>query len=199
MNKVSDYGGNFYVGEIQIFAGNFPPEGWLFCNGAIYAAQLYPMLYSLLGDWYGGNGTSTFGVPDLRTRVPVHSADGNAGIGLSAYQLAESGGLPTKTITEDNLPAHTHNAVAVNAFATTGIPDKTLMPAMGTRQFGPPSQRGRNMYAPATDPRTIMNPSALSNSDGVSAETVDNHQPYLVCNYIIASDDVFDAVYPNRY
>ena len=96
-----------YVGEIRMFAGNFAPAGWMLCNGQLLPISENEVLFALIGTTYGGDGQSTFGLPDLRGRVPVHQGSG--------FTLAEQGGQETVTLTAPQLPPHTHTAAAASA------------------------------------------------------------------------------------
>ncbi|MDX3775564.1 tail fiber protein [Chromatiaceae bacterium AAb-1] len=100
-----------FVGEIRIFAGNYAPGGWAFCNGQELSISQYPALFALLGTTYGGNGHQTFAVPDFRGRIPIHQS--------AHYPLGQRGGTETVTLTEAGLPAHAHIAQANNQSATT--------------------------------------------------------------------------------
>src|SRR3954451_14775137 len=96
-----------YVGEIRMFAGNFAPAGWMFCDGTLLPISDNETLFNLIGTTYGGDGQQTFALPDLRGRVPVHQ-----GTGQSAYDLAESGGVEQVTLTTQQTPAHNHALAA---------------------------------------------------------------------------------------
>src|SRR5882757_1598642 len=92
-----------YVGEIRMFGGNFAPAGWMFCDGALVAISELETLFNLIGTTYGGDGQSTFALPDLRGRIPIHQGNG--------FTLAENGGAETITLTVAQIPAHSHNAL----------------------------------------------------------------------------------------
>src|SRR5512144_2109827 len=99
-----------YVGEIRMFAGNFAPAGWMFCEGQLLPISEYETLFNLIGTTYGGDGQSTFALPDLRGRVPLHFGNG--------FTLAETGGVETVTLTVSQIPAHTHPLLATSTLAT---------------------------------------------------------------------------------
>src|ERR687883_639650 len=99
-----------YVGEIRMFGGNFPPAGWAFCNGQLMPISENDVLFTLIGTTYGGDGQTTFALPDLRGRVPVHQGNG--------FVLAETGGVETVTLTVQQIPAHTHPALCVGGTNT---------------------------------------------------------------------------------
>src|SRR5215471_18916874 len=103
-----------YLGEIRMFAGNFAPAGWMFCEGQLLPISEYESLFNLIGTTYGGDGQSTFGLPDLRGRVPLHFGNG--------FTLAETGGVETVTLTVSQIPAHTHTMLASTGAATTADP-----------------------------------------------------------------------------
>src|ERR1700749_2572272 len=98
-----------YVGEIRMFAGNFAPAGWMFCAGQLLPISEYETLFNLIGTTYGGDGQSTFGLPDLRGRLPIHMGQG---VGLSTRFLSETGGVETVTLTLQQLPQHNHSLFA---------------------------------------------------------------------------------------
>src|SRR5437870_1250464 len=104
--------GEPYVGEIRLFAGNFPPNGWMFCEGQLLPISENEVLFQLIGTTYGGDGQSTFALPDLRGRVPIHQGTGS---GLSTYILGENGGVEEVTLTTQQIPIHTHPALCVTS------------------------------------------------------------------------------------
>jgi len=116
-----------YVGEIRMFAGNFNPSGWAFCNGQLLPISQNTALFSLLGTQYGGNGQTTFALPDLRGRAPIGF---NQGPGLSPYQLGENGGTESVTLNTGQMPAHQHQQPATNADQDTNRPSNAV-PARG--------------------------------------------------------------------
>lgn len=185
---------NYYIGEICVFGGNFAPDGWVFCDGRLLSIAEHSALYSLISTYYGGDGRDSFAVPDLRQRIPVHRdpADDN-------FRFSFPGGDPNKLVTTDNMPSHSHVVQAVDELATNSVPNPKTFLAKGYKNSGPPVKRNKNMYGPKDSNSTaILNPQAVSNGGGPDTVTLDNHQPYLVCNYIIATEYVWDAVYPNR-
>src|ERR671934_1375449 len=100
-----------FIGEIRMFAGNFAPAGWAFCNGQLLAISENDALFNLIGTTYGGDGQSTFALPDLRSRVPIHQGN--------SHVLGEMGGVETVTLTTNQIPSHTHTAVASSAGSAT--------------------------------------------------------------------------------
>lgn len=113
-----------FVGEIRLFAGNFAPAGWQFCNGAILAISQNDTLFNLIGTTYGGDGQSTFAVPDLRGRVPVHQGQGT---GLSNYVIGEQLGVEMQTVTAQQLPLHSHALVASKAGGQAAGPENKVL------------------------------------------------------------------------
>src|SRR5689334_6035302 len=97
-----------FIGTILMFAGNFAPQNWAFCDGALLAIAQYAALFSILGTTYGGNGTTNFALPDLRGRVPLHVGGQQPGPGLSVYVLGEKTGVENVTLTMPQMPAHNH-------------------------------------------------------------------------------------------
>ena len=178
------------IAEIRMFAGTFPPRNWAYCQSQILSIAQNTALFSLLGTTYGGNGQTTFGLPDFRGRVPVGTGQGP---GLSSYVLGQMSGSETNTIGTTNFPAHTHpfsgsvtmpgNAAAGNADVPQGNYPATLT--------------GTNMYS------TVNNGSGLANmqlaltaapAGSASPQPVNNIQPVLGMNYIIC----MFGIYPSR-
>lgn len=157
-----------YVGEIRQFGGNFAPVGWQFCNGQIVPISQYDVLFNLIGTTYGGDGQSTFGLPDLRGRVPLHMGNG--------YSLGQRAGVESVTLASGQLPSHSH---AVNCAATGG----SDAPANNVWGAGT-----ANIYA--TAPGTLsMNPSSV----GIAGNTQphDNMHPFLAVSFIIATEGIY--------
>ncbi len=111
-----------YVGEIRIFAGNFAPYGWMFCDGSLLSIPEYETLFNLIGTTYGGDGQSTFALPDLRGRLPLHFGNG--------FTLAETGGVETVTLTVSQIPAHSHALLATTNPAAGTAPSGNVAPAV---------------------------------------------------------------------
>lgn len=171
-----------FIGEIRVFAGNFAPKGWAFCNGDILPIRAYTALFSLLGVSYGGNGTTTFALPNLKGTAPMGAGQGP---GLSSRSLGDTDGEATHTLTNSELPAHNH------AIACTGGPG-TLAGPKGNYFAGSQEDRGTGIandtpYDPASD--SMMSPALLLPNGGSGAHN--NMQPYLGINYIIALDGIF--------
>ena len=161
-----------FIGSIILFAGNFAPRGWAFCNGQLLPIAQNTALFSILGTTYGGNGQTTFALPDLRGRVPLHPGTGP---GLSQYTLGQSAGAETITLTSSEMPAHTHVQPASNGDQTTNRPNAAV-PARG------------GVYAGTTDGSALDPTSPAGGSQPHS-----NLQPYLAVNYIIALEGIFPS------
>src|SRR3954452_15011716 len=108
-----------YVGEIRMFGGNFNPSGWMFCDGALLPISEFETLFNLIGTTYGGDGQSTFALPDLRGRIPLHQGNG--------FTLAETGGVETVTLTVSQIPAHSHTVLATLNPATDTNPQNNIL------------------------------------------------------------------------
>ena len=168
-----------YLGEITPFGGNFAIRGWALCDGQLLPISSYSALYSILGTTYGGDGRSTFGLPDLRGRVAIHQGQGSS---LSDYRLGAKGGTETVTLTTNQMPAHSHAYFAANATPSSGNPEDNSLPLASTAS---------PFYAIGT-PNHEMNSGVLSNTGG--GQSHNNMQPFLVINYQIA----IEGIYPSR-
>jgi microcystin-dependent protein len=171
---------NPYVGEIRMFGGNFAPSGWEICRGQLLPISENETLFQLLGTTYGGDGQSTFGLPNLQSRVPLHQGTGDAG---TTYAMGNNGGAETVTLTTPQLPIHSHLPQGSTDPATSSSPqDRVLasISAAGTRS------------AYGTDqPYHALHPSSLT-SDGGS-QPHDNLQPFLVITFIISLFGVYPS------
>ncbi|MBK8597105.1 MAG: phage tail protein [Holophagales bacterium] len=163
-----------FLGQIGMFGFTFAPRGWAFCNGQILGIAQNSALFALVGTTYGGNGQTTFALPDLQSRVPVHFGQGP---GLSPYVLGQQGGAENVTLLTTQIPAHTH---ALNAFATTGA---ETVPANGV-----PANTQGSVNATAN---TAFAPAAIGNTGSSQPHT--NIQPYLALNFSIALEGVFPS------
>jgi microcystin-dependent protein len=168
-----------YIGEIRIFAGNFAPRGWALCNGQILSIAQNTALFSLLGTTYGGNGQTTFALPNLQGRAPMHPGQGP---GLTPRVLGESSGINTVTLLTNEMPAHTHALTASSS------------PASARNPTGNPLARSRNGNAYQTTIQNLVPLAAQAVSLAGSGQPHNNMQPYLALNFIIA----LQGIYPPR-
>jgi microcystin-dependent protein len=174
-----------FLGEVRMFGGNFAPKGWALCNGQIISIQQNSALFSLLGTTFGGNGVSTFALPDLRGRLPLHAGQG---LGLSAYVIGQNGGSENVTLNSNQMPAHTHTAQAtVNASARAD--------ASSPSGAVPADTGGTSIYAAAPDGATTMNAGMITTVIGAAGgnQPHPNLQPFLVVNFIIALQGIYPA------
>lgn len=165
-----------FVAEIRIFPFNFAPKGWAFCNGQILPISQNTALFSLLGTTYGGNGQSTFALPDMQGNAPMHPGQGP---GLSLHDLGEMSGSETVSLLESEIPSHSHTMKASADAADNNQPNLAAKPA----------GRGNNMYIPTNTPLVQMNPNALAPAGGDQPHN--NMMPYLTLNFNIALQGVF--------
>ncbi|HXL99148.1 MAG TPA: tail fiber protein [Rhizomicrobium sp.] len=171
--------GTPYVGEIRMFGGNFNPSGWNFCDGSLLPIAEYDTLFNLIGTTYGGDGETTFALPDLRGRVPMHMGTG-AG---TTVTLAQTGGAENVTLTTQQIPLHTHNLLAT----TTGLnvsPSNTIMAVPSS------SVSGLLTYG-AGPPTTALIASSIQNDGGNQPHS--NLQPYLCFSFIISLFGVYPS------
>jgi microcystin-dependent protein len=161
-----------YVGEIRMFAGNFAPAGWMFCEGQLLPISEYETLFNLIGTTYGGDGQSTFALPDLRGRVPIHFGNG--------FTLAETGGVETVTLTVSQIPAHSHPLLASSSPGTSNTPVGNLTAESASI----------NTYIQDVT-NSNMSPSAVSSVGG--SQPHNNFQPYLCVDFIISLFGIFPS------
>jgi microcystin-dependent protein len=167
-----------FVAEIRIFPFNFAPRGWAWCNGQLLPISQNTALFSLLGTTYGGDGKSTFALPDLEGRAPMHPGQGP---GLSLHDLGETGGSDTVTLLQSEIPNHPHTMRANTDFADVQVPS----PARSIAR----SQNANAYKAPAGQPVVQLNPGALAPAGGDQPHN--NLQPYLTLYFNIALQGVF--------
>lgn len=169
-----------YVGEIRLVGFNFAPSGWMMCNGQLLPISEFETLFNLIGTTYGGDGQNTFGLPDLRGRIPLHQGNG--------FTLAEQAGTETVTLTTQQLPAHTHTPKCDNAFGGT-----QLSPAGNVWSFDASGQFANYAATPSVTNGVTdtMNPQAIGNAGG--SQPHENLQPFLVMNYIISLFGIFPS------
>jgi microcystin-dependent protein len=161
-----------YVGEIRMFAGTFAPNGWEFCQGQLLPISDFETLFNLIGTTYGGDGQSTFALPDLRGRVPIHQGNG--------FTLAESGGAEQVTLTVSQIPAHTHPLLAGNIASNDPNPASNVLAeslTASTYQSGAPG--------------SAMAAQSVGSTGGSQPHT--NFQPYLCVDFIISLFGIFPS------
>jgi microcystin-dependent protein len=175
--------GQPFVGEIRMFGGNFAPAGWEFCSGQLLPISENETLFQLIGTTYGGDGQSTFGLPNLQSRVPVHTG------GAQNYQLGENGGVEQVTLTTQQIPSHTHAPVASGNPGDTNIPGNTTILAT----MGPAGVAQVPAYLPynAANAQVPLNNATVAQSGGNQPH--DNMQPYLTVTYIISLFGIFPS------
>jgi microcystin-dependent protein len=170
-----------FVGEICMFAGNYAPRGWAFCNGQLLPIAQYEALFVLLGTTYGGDGQNTFALPDLRSRVPLHAG---LGPGLSNRTLGEASGTESVTLLSTQLPAHNHT-VTLNV--STG-PANTANPAAAVMAVADESR-----YASAVAPDAFQAATSLTLGPSGGNQPHMNLQPSQTINFIIALEGMFPS------
>ena len=168
--------GTPFLGEIRMFGGNFAPVGFAFCDGQTLAIAQNDALFALIGTTYGGDGQTTFNLPDLRGRIPVHAGQGP---GLSNYVLGQSGGSETVTLTAPQLPAHAHAPLAQSAAGNQPAPAGGVWAASAQNQFS------------SNAPNVGMSNSAIGSAGG--SQPHDNMMPYQVVSFIIALEGIFPS------
>jgi microcystin-dependent protein len=161
-----------YVGEIRIFAGNFAPAGWMFCNGQLLPISENETLFQLIGTTYGGDGESTFALPDLRGRLPIHQGNG--------FILAETGGTEQVTLTVNQIAAHTHPLLATTAVGTAASPLGSVLASSGSS----------NVYRQGPGAVALSN-QTVGPVGGSQPHT--NFQPYLCVDFIISLFGLFPS------
>jgi microcystin-dependent protein len=175
-----------YLGEIRCFGFNFAPFGWAFCNGQLLSIAENSALFTILGTTYGGDGTTTFGLPNLQGQIPMHWGNGPSGFNTV---IGEVQGQPTVTLTTQQIPTHTHTIIAMEV-PSGGAPERTAVAANNT--YLGPSQPPNGVYQTAPTTFTAQfSPKAISIQGG--SQPHDNMQPYLVLNFCIAVDGIFPA------
>jgi len=161
-----------YVGEIRMFAGNFAPAGWMFCEGQLLPISENETLFQLIGTTYGGDGQSTFALPDLRGRLPTHQGNG--------FILAETGGAEEITLTVNQIPAHTHPLLASGGPGNVNAPGGNLTGESAAVKI----------YV-SEAPTASLNPATVGSVGGSQPHT--NFQPYLCVDFIISLFGIFPS------
>src|SRR4051794_18601447 len=162
-----------YIGEIRMFAGNFAPVGWYLCQGQTLPIDSYDGLFSLIGTTYGGDGQTTFQLPNLASRLPVHQG--------SNYPIGQVGGLEQVTLTTPQMPSHSHQQMSAGGDATTPSPAGAAPATWSDAQFA------------TSLPDSTLAANALTTSGG--SQPHDNMSPYLCLNFIIAYEGLYPIVY----
>ncbi|MGA7341981.1 MAG: tail fiber protein [Terracidiphilus sp.] len=165
-----------FVGEVRLVGFNFAPVGWAVCNGAQQSISENPTLFNLIGTTYGGNGQTTYNLPDLQGRIPIHQGSN----GVSNYVIGATGGVETVTISLNQYPAHTHQLLGSGTAASSNIPTNNTL------------GNGVSAYT-TTAPEIAMNNAAIGFSGGGN-QPHGNLQPFLVLNWVIS----LFGVYPSQ-
>jgi microcystin-dependent protein len=168
-----------FVGEISIFGFNFNPVGWVFCNGQLLPIAQFDVLFALIGTTYGGDGQTTFAVPDLRSRMPVHFGQGP---GLSNYQIGEQSGQENVTILPNQLPLHNHTSNAVSEAGDVSAPIGAYLANTGAL----------DKEYKTSGAVVAMNANVVGVAGG--SQPHNNIKPYAALNYCIA----FEGIFPSR-
>lgn len=163
-----------FIGEIRMVAFNFAPRGWALCNGQLLSIRENQALFSLIGTTYGGDGRTTFALPDLRGRVPLHTGQGQ---GVSHYRLGSRGGQEQVSLGVEELPVHQHQLLATSAEAVTEVPQQQLL--ANTEQL---TYAEGNADVP-------MHSTAIGSNGG--SQPHENRQPFLTLNFVIALEGIF--------
>lgn len=159
-----------FLGEIRLFSFNFAPKGWALCNGQFLPINQNQALFALFGTTYGGNGQTTFALPNLRGRVPIHMGNG--------HTMGEAAGASSVTVSQNQMPEHSHMVLASGAEATSTRPRTYTWAASTALPY-------------SSQVNVAMNPASVSNTGGSQAH--ENRQPYLVLNYCVALMGIFPS------
>jgi microcystin-dependent protein len=169
-----------YIGDVRLFAGNFAPVGWVLCNGALLSISEYDALYALIGNIYGGDGITTFAVPDLRGRIPVGQGTGP---GLSSRTIGSAFGTETVTLLQQNMPAHSHSFNGSSAAASAAVPTNNV--------FAQTAADTIYTEVPSQPDLQTMNAASVQNSGGTQPH--DNIMSTTAINYIMCTQGVFPS------
>jgi microcystin-dependent protein len=164
--------GQPYVGEIRMFGGNFAPAGWMFCNGQLLPISQYATLFNLIGTTYGGDGQSTFALPNLQSRIPIHQGAG--------YTLAETGGVETVTLTTQQIPVHNHLPLCRNTGSDSPNPANTYWGATDAAMYGSAATTG-----------AFMNAGTVGSAGG--SQPHNNIPPFLAVSFIISLFGIYPS------
>lgn len=190
-----------FIGIIKMFGGNFAPRGWAFCNGQLLSISQHTALFSLIGTAYGGDGRTTFALPDLRGRAPVHAGTGH---GLRPYRLGDRLGLESTTLSIQNIPPHTHTLSLTGGSSSINIPVNTeegaedekdpgagFLVNTGADNFSSEATTGAKYGGQSIPVDVAVNGTAALTGGGAP---INNIQPVLAVNFIIC----MDGIYPSR-
>lgn len=169
-----------YIGEIRMFGFGRTPNNWQACNGSLLPISEFDALFSLIGTTYGGDGQTTFAVPDLRGRLPIHQG---TGAGLSTYDIGQMAGSEKVTVLPTQMPAHTHTAIATTAAATTGAPGNTVIPGAVANQT--------TMYATDISGGTPFTQAANAVSVAGDSQPHENCMPTLTVQFCISTFGIY--------
>lgn len=172
-----------YVGEIRMVGFNYAPQNWALCNGQLLPIAQYAALFSLIGTYYGGNGTTNFALPDLRGRVPINQG---LGLGLSPYVIGQTGGVEGVTLTTPNMPTHNHLVNINSQSANQTDPTNGILSVVN--DGGGREAKSYPAYSNASATGN-MPPTAIGNAGG--SQPHENRQPFLTINFIIALNGIF--------
>lgn len=185
-----------FIGEIRSFAFKFAPEDWAFCNGALLNIQQFPALFTIVGLHFDGNGINTFGIPDLRQKVIAHPTTTTTSGMVEYVQYGVSSGVASVTLTESQIPAHTHTLHRLNVpgdFTNkSSAPGTSSYLSSYTYQTGPTAFTQLTALEKDGSPNTILNPASIGAAG--NSEAHENRQPYLPLNMCIC----LNGVYPPR-
>ncbi len=170
-----------YIGEIKMFAGTYAPQGWATCDGQLLSIAQNSALFALLGTLYGGDGMNTFALPDLRSRAPIHAGQGR---GLTSYTQGQTGGSESVTLTQKQMPAHSHSFNAYSAGANQILPTNYYL----SDQVDPLTGQGTQMYSDQT-PDVVLNPGTIGLAGG--NQPVGTISPVLAVTFIIALSGIW--------
>lgn len=166
-----------YVGEIRMFAGNFPPAGWSFCDGQLMPIAENETLFQLIGTTYGGDGQETFALPNLQSRIPIHFGTGPGGI---TRQLAEAAGTESETLTVQQIPAHSHPLLASMGTGTQNAPEGEVLASGSSVSIYRPQAPSQPLAAQTISPTGGSQPH-------------DNMVPFMCINFIISQFGIFPS------
>lgn len=172
-----------YIGMIKIFAGNFAPRGWAFCNGQLLAINQYSAVYAILGTMYGGNGVNNFALPNLSGRAPIGFGQGP---GLSNYVIGQIGGVEGVTLATTQIPSHSHTLNVNNEKAGVAVPT-SLSSIAAPVDINGDAASGYSQAAPNTQ----MSPASIGATGGNASH--ENRAPFIALNYIICLEGIFPS------